>query len=174
MDVISSKQKEIHSFSSYEMSDIMEWASVILQSAHREKLDYGSGERYTNVEVHTVSYIADHPDSTLTDIARRWGKTKASVSVLLSRLRQMKVIEGTADPKDQKRVLLQLTPKGEELDHFHRLFDEIRWDETRRAMREHFTDEEIDCAFSVLRFWCTYMEDITRNMNADEEVDLSS
>ena len=69
----------------------------------------------------------------------------------------MKVIEGTADPKDQKRVLFQLTPKGEELDHFHRLFDEIRWDETRRAMREHFTDEEIDCAFSVLRFWCTYM-----------------
>ena len=36
--------------------------------------DYGTGEEYTSVEVHTLKHIADNPGITVTELARHNGK----------------------------------------------------------------------------------------------------
>ena len=37
--------------------------------------DYGTGEEYTSVEVHTLKHIADNPGITVTELARDYAKT---------------------------------------------------------------------------------------------------
>ena len=49
--------------------------------------DYGTGEEYTSVEVHTLKHIADNPGITVTELARHNGKTKGAISQILKRLR---------------------------------------------------------------------------------------
>ena len=38
--------------------------------------DYGTGEEYTSVEVHTLKHIADNPGITVTELAWDYAKTK--------------------------------------------------------------------------------------------------
>ena len=44
--------------------------------------DYGTGEEYTSVEVHTLKHIADNPGITVTELARHNGKTKGEYAAI--------------------------------------------------------------------------------------------
>ena len=48
--------------------------------------DYGTGEEYTSVEVHTLKHIADNPGITVTELARDYAKTKGAISQILKKL----------------------------------------------------------------------------------------
>ena len=48
--------------------------------------DYGTGEEYTSVEVHTLKHIADNPGITVTELARHNGKTKGAISQILKKI----------------------------------------------------------------------------------------
>ncbi|MEA4920214.1 MAG: MarR family winged helix-turn-helix transcriptional regulator [Clostridiaceae bacterium] len=148
----------------YEMSDILEHAGVILLGS-RLRNDYGNGEQYSSIEVHTIGYIADHPDCTVTELARSWFKTKGAVSQMLKRLRSHGLVEGRTDSRDEKKVLLRLTPKGKMLDAAHRHFDEVYWKKAVALLGQDFTQQQISEAFLVLKAWCGYAEDIVRDVN---------
>ena len=48
--------------------------------------DYGEGIPMTMIEVHTLTYIEEHPGVTVTELAKYWGKTKGALSQTASRL----------------------------------------------------------------------------------------
>lgn len=134
------------------MSEIMEQASIQTLSENRAH-DYGTGEKYTAVEVHTLGYIADHPGCTATEIAEEWLKTKGAVSQILKKLRNAEMIDSTVDANDAKRALLRLTPKGKLLDAMHRRFDEYYWEHALEKFAKQHTQQEISDAFYLLRDW---------------------
>lgn len=116
--------------------------------------DYGTGEEYTSVEVHTLKYVADHPGVTVTELARAYGKTKGAISQMLKKLEGKGLIFRENSGKD-RRYPLYLTDKGKNLDQAHREFDAIHAGESLDRVRELYSQEEINTAFSVMEAWLT-------------------
>lgn len=139
-------------FDMYEISDILQHNAVLTMSDSIGK-DYGTGKNYTPVEVHTVSYIGDHPGCTSTEIAYDWGKTKGAVSQIIKKLRSYELVVAYRDPTDEKRVLLTLTESGKELDQCHRIHDKKAMALIFKSLKETFTEEQIDDAFYVLQMY---------------------
>lgn len=156
------EKPESRMISVYEMSDILEHAAVVMLGSNGPRNDYGSGELYSSIEAHTIGYIADHPDCTVTEIAKSWFKTKGAVSQMLKRLRAAGLVERRSDPRDEKRVLLRLTPKGKMLDAKHRQYDEVYFRKALELLEREYTHQQISQAFLVLKTWCGYAQEIIR------------
>ena len=85
--------------------------------------DYGTGEEYTSVEVHTLKHIADNPGITVTELARHNGKTKGAISQILKKIEDKGLI-CRGESKGENKCPLFLTEKGKSLDQAHRQFDD--------------------------------------------------
>ena len=115
--------------------------------------DYGTGEAYTSVEVHTLKHIADHHGITVTELARDYGKTKGAVSQILKKVESKGLVYREVDPENDNRYHLFLTDKGKELDEAHRRYDEVGFGESMDVVREQFSEDEINTTFRVLEAW---------------------
>ena len=60
--------------------------------------DYGTGDALTMIESHTLSFIDDHPGTTVTELASFWSKTKGAISQIVSRLERYGLIEKKKKP----------------------------------------------------------------------------
>lgn len=145
-------EKQREQISVYEIADIMERVAAALL-AGKKPHDYGTGKKYTPIEVHTTSYIGDHPGCTITEIAQNWQKTKSAVSQVVKKLKQEELVRSQVNPKDEKQVMLYLTPEGKLLDARHRAFDEESWKKALKELKKNYSDEEINTTFLVLRDW---------------------
>lgn len=145
-------ERQREHISVYEIADIMERVAAALL-AGKKPHDYGTGKTYTPIEVHTTSYIGDHPGCTITEIAQNWQKTKSAVSQVVKKLRQEKLVRSQTNPKDEKQAMLYLTPEGKLLDAKHRTFDEESWKKALTELEKNYSDEEINTAFLILRDW---------------------
>lgn len=137
-------------FSLYEISDLWERLATMTPGAHGA-LDYGTGEQYTALEAHLVSYIADHPNCASSEIAKEWNRTRGAVSQVIQKLRKRGLIAEKADPKNKKRYFLYLTPKGKMLDAKHREVDTEFWTHVLDGLKEKYSGEEIDKTFCILQ-----------------------
>ena len=106
--------------------------------------DYGTGEEYTSVEVHTLKHIADNPGIT---------ETKGAISQILKKLEAKSLVYRQSDPANDNKALLYLTEKGRLLDLAHRRYDAVSFGESMDQVRTQFSEEEVDIAFSVMEAW---------------------
>lgn len=136
-------------FTLYEIADLWERLATMTPGAHGGA-DYGTGEVYTALEAHLVSYIADHPNCTSSEIAKDWNRTRGAISQIIQKLRRCGLVEGRADPQNKKRVFLYLTPKGKLLDAKHRETDSEFWRGALKTLGETFSQEEIESTFRIL------------------------
>ena len=114
--------------------------------------DYGTGEEYTSVEVHTLKHIADNPGITVAELARHNGKTKGAISQILKKIEKTGLVCREASNGDNKLPLF-LTEKGKELDLAHRNYDMVHTGESMNEVRRLYTPEEMNTAFQVLETW---------------------
>ncbi len=70
---------------------------------------------YTPAELMVASRIRMFPGQTVTDLAKYFGRTKGAISQLVKKLRDKGLCEGQTDSADRKKILLKLTPLGEQL-----------------------------------------------------------
>ena len=144
--------------------DIIHNISNIYTSTKRPK-DYGTGEIYTHIEVHTLKDIADYPGITVTELARNQGKTKGAISQILKKLEKCELICREVDPNNENRLFLYITNKGKVLDKMHRENDKIGFGESMGLVREMYSDEEIDAAFEIMEAWLNVRRDIQDQRN---------
>lgn len=141
----------------YQLSDTIQRISVLTQSDSFAK-DYGNGMKYTSIEVHTVSYIADHPGCISGEIAYSWGKSTSAVSQIISKLKGYGLIYIVKDKENQKKQLLYLTKKGSLLDQLHRQFDNEHLKPLLDYLLERFDEKQIETMIQVLeaysKFYC--------------------
>lgn len=121
--------------------------------------DYGTGEEYTSVEVHTLKHIADNPGITVTELARYNGKTKGAISQILKKIEDKGLI-CRGESKGENKCPLFLTEKGKSLDQAHRQFDEEHSGESINQVRKFYSDEEINLAFDVLETWLSVRREV--------------
>ena len=149
-------------YSDVEAVDILHQVSS-LYIGTKAPHDYGTGEKYTVVEVHTLKYIADHFGITVTQLAKDYGKTKGAVSQILKKLEAKGLVYREVDPDNDNRYHLFLTEKGKELDHAHRSYDAVSFGESMNLMRERFSQADLDIAFAVLEGWLAVRREVQQN-----------
>lgn len=133
-----------------EMADILHQASSLYMSANIP-IDYGTGEKYTPVEVHMLKYIVDHPGKTVTDLSLEWDKTKAAISQMAKKMEQKGLICKKTAPDSFKKQLYYATPKGMELNEVHSKYDSYIFGKTIDLLKESCSEDEINLCFHVLK-----------------------
>ena len=139
----------METYSAADMADILHRASM-LYTASNIPIDYGTGEKYTSVEVHMLKYIIDHPGKTVTDLSQEWDKTKAAISQMLKRMEEKGLIEWRGALDSKKKQLYFATAKGLELNERHLEYDDRVFGKTLELLGETCTQEEIAVCFHVL------------------------
>lgn len=77
--------------------------------------NYGIGEAYSAVEMHILIRIAQNPGISVTELAKRNGRTKGSVSQIIGKLELKGLIVRKKRQENAHFISLHTTPKGEEV-----------------------------------------------------------
>lgn len=132
-----------------EMADILHQAALLYMSGNIP-IDYGTGEKYTSVEVHMLKYIADHPEKTVTELSQDFDKTKAAISQMMKKIEEKGLVGRYNTPDNRKRQLYFATEKGLELNEKHEQYDTKVFGRTLEMMEEHTSEQDIETCFRVL------------------------
>lgn len=79
----------------------------------RKYKDYGIEEPLFHSEIHTLSEIKEHEGIHITALAEHCGVTKGAVSQVLKKLEQKGLVTKEKDIRNQSRIILKITTKGE-------------------------------------------------------------
>ncbi|MCI2000383.1 MAG: MarR family transcriptional regulator [Clostridia bacterium] len=156
--------KEIKAYTDVDAVDILHQISNIYMNS-KISHDYGTGETYTAVEVHTLKRIADNSGTTVTELAKEYVKTKGAISQILKKLESKGLIYREVSEDNDNKYHLYLTDKGKELDSVHRAYDKIHFGESMDKVREQFSQDDINLTFSVLETWLN----IRRNIQLERD-----
>lgn len=80
----------------------------------RKNRDYGIDEPLYHSEIYTLSEIREHEGIHVTALAERCGVTKGAISQVLKKLEQKDLIVKERDARNQSRLMLKISPKGEQ------------------------------------------------------------
>lgn len=112
--------------------------------------DYGEGIPLTMIEAHTLTYIEENPGTTITELARYWGKTKGALSQTVSRLTDKGLVDKTKTADNAKNVRLYATETGIRLSKAHKLYDTVDIAKTMGELRKECTIDEIEAFYKVI------------------------
>jgi len=132
-----------------DMADILHRAASIYMSANLS-IDYGTGVKYTPIEVHMLKYIINHPGKSTTELSRDWDKTKAAMSQMMKKLEQKGLVHYKAAPDSEKKQLYYATEKGLKLNEAHSRYDTKVFGKTLELLKEKCSKDDIEQCFHVL------------------------
>ncbi|MGN8793397.1 MarR family winged helix-turn-helix transcriptional regulator [Acidaminococcus fermentans] len=115
--------------------------------------DYGNGEPLTMIESHTLTYIDDHPGTTVTELTHFWHKTKGAISQIVSRLEQYGLVSKQKKKDNAKTIRLYTTEIGAKASNAHKMYDILDITKTLGEIGEKCSAEEIDTFFRVLQVY---------------------
>lgn len=114
--------------------------------AGRVPKDHGTGELLYSSEIHTIAAISEDQRINISELAKKLGVTKGTISQLVSKLEGKGYLKKVKGVNNQKEVLLELTQKGERAklghDHFH--------DELNKKFLKDITGEQFASFNEVL------------------------
>lgn len=112
---------------------------------------YGSGMTFTMMEIHTLTYIEEHPGVTITELAKMWCKTKSAVSQSVKKLVDMELVERRFAENNSKSVLLYTTEKGGRISHIHKAYDVADITQTQNQLILRCGEADLEAFYRVLR-----------------------
>lgn len=84
----------------------------LIDVGHKEGVDYGSGDRLSPVEAHTIQAVGDNQGLNLTALAQAMKVTKATMSERVKKLSRQGLLRKSKALDNRKEVLITLTEKG--------------------------------------------------------------
>lgn len=118
------KKHEKLSLPAYAYADIHYRFASMFRESEKNQNDYGTGDLYTSLEVHTVTRIEDNPGITVTEIAEQTARTKGAVSQIITKLENKGLVRREKDPENPRRVCLFVTEEGLKLSQCHKQYDD--------------------------------------------------
>lgn len=112
--------------------------------------DYGEGIPLTMIEAHTLTYIEENPGTTITELAKYWGKTKGALSQTVTRLTDKGLVDKTKTADNAKNVCLYVTETGARISKSHKLYDTVDIAKTMGELRKECSAEEIEAFYKVI------------------------
>jgi DNA-binding MarR family transcriptional regulator len=113
----------------------------------RRTRNYGTEEPLFEAEIHMIKFIRENEGIHVTGLAELLGVTKGAVSQIVMKLQRKGMVLKEADPRNQSRLVLRLTPEGERAyrqhERLHAEFDDL----VNRVL-----DETIEDRGALVRF----------------------
>lgn len=104
----------------------------------------------TMIEVHTLSYIEDHPGTTPTELVHFWDKTKGAISQVLTRLFNLNLIEKRKENGNAKTLHLYVTEEGRQISQAHKLYDINDITKTMTELQKRCSMDELEAFYKVV------------------------
>lgn len=149
-------KKNMHeqlSKSPYEVADLIYHYCQLQLEASKRLADYGAGELYTPVEVHTVTRIEENPGITVTEIAEQTARTKGAVSQIVAKLEAKNLIRREKDPQNARKACLYVTETGAYLSRCHKAFDERNMGAALERSINQFGLESVENFIRIIESW---------------------
>lgn len=121
--------------------------------------DYGQGIPLTMIEVHTLTYIEDHPDVAITELSQIWHKTKSALSQVITHLEREGLLTKSRKEGNAREMRLELTELGRRMSRAHKRHDTEDIVRTTAELRRECTEAEVDAFYKVLSVYNSVMED---------------
>lgn len=151
MDSISSKAEIDQIYARLSLRADKLYRFVMCYSDYiNEARDYGTGQLINMVEIHTLTMIESQPGITVSDLAKRWGRTKSAVSQNIKKLEAKGLVYKIRDEENAKILHLYSTEEGIRLSTAHKLFDIMDIMQTQNDLLRTCSVEEIDTFYKVL------------------------
>ncbi len=112
--------------------------------------DYGTGLLVSMVEVHILTLIEDHPGITISDLAKKWRRTKSAISQNVKKLEAKGLVHRVRDGDNAKVFHLYPTNEGVRLSTAHKLYDNVAILQAHNDLLRTCTPEELDAFYKVL------------------------
>lgn len=127
--------------------------SFVMQSydSYSKPKDYGSEEKFTMTEIHTLSLIADNPGIVLTDAAKMWNRTLSAASQNVSKLVKKGLVKKKKEKGNNKEVHLYATDKGRKLSKMHKEYDRKQMETFCEEILKHHTPDEVRTVYEVIK-----------------------
>lgn len=116
---------------------------------------YGAEQKFNMMEIHTLTYIEDHPGVTITELAKNWRKTKSALSQAVKKLVDNGYVEKRHGEKNSKSILLYVTPKGKDLSYVHKAYDVADITQTSSYLNAKCGEADVEAFYRVL---ATYIQ----------------
>jgi DNA-binding MarR family transcriptional regulator len=84
----------------------------LINTGHKGGVDYGSGDRLSPVEAHTMQAVGDNQGLNLTALAKAMNVTKATMSERVKKLSRQGLLRKSKALDNRKEILITLAEKG--------------------------------------------------------------
>lgn len=131
---------------------------ALLEEYSRQVHDYGEGNLMTETEAHTLGYICDNQEVTVTHLAETFFRTKGTISKLLAKLEDKGLVTRMQKDNNKKWVYFKATEKGLRINELHRSYDRVKTLEMLEALLQDCTIEEIESFYKVTALRTRFLE----------------
>ncbi len=94
------------------MQDMVLAVVELINSGHKDGVDYGTGDRLSPVEAHTIQAVGDNQGLNLTALAKAMNVTKATMSERVKKLTRQGLLRKSKALDNRKEILITLTEQG--------------------------------------------------------------
>ena len=94
------------------MQDMVLAIVDLINTGHKDGVDYGTGHRLSPVEAHTIQAVGDNQGLNLTALARAMNVTKATMSERVKKLARQGLLRKSKALDNLKEILITLTEQG--------------------------------------------------------------
>ena len=95
--------------------------------------DYGTGEKFTMIEIHILTEICDNSGITVTELAEKWCRTSSAISQTVKKLIKWGFVNRISNENNGKIFHLSITEKGKELALIHKRYDNLDIIKTKKS-----------------------------------------
>lgn len=111
---------------------------------------YGTDDLIYMAEADTIAAIGKRQGIYAADIAQTLGITKSAVSKTIQKLTKKGIITSAASTSDSRKMILNLTPKGEIIYKFHKKIDSDAFTEIMKELSS-CSNEELEAYIKIAK-----------------------
>jgi len=101
------------------MQDLVLAIVELINTGHKDGVDYGTGHRLSPVEAHTIQAVGDNQGLNLTALAKAMNVTKATMSERVKKLTRQGLLRKSMALDNRKEILITLSEKGRLVEKGH-------------------------------------------------------
>ena len=130
--------------------------------------DYGEGFVLSEAEAHTLGYVCEIGETTVTDLAAYSFRTKGTMSKMLKNLEDKGYIKRTKRDDNRKWVYVTATEKGRRADEVHRAYDRTATSVMIEALLKTCSIEDVESFYKVTEARIEYLKNKDEYMKNKE------
>ena len=120
--------------------------------------DYGEGFVLSEAEAHTLGYVCEMGETTVTDLADYSFRTKGTMSKMLKNLEEKGYITRTKRDNNRKWVYVAPTERGRKADMVHRAYDRAATSVMIEALLKTCSIEDVESFYKVTQARIEYLK----------------